>query len=134
VEQFKYFGTTVTNQNLNHEEIKRRLNSGSACYHSVQKLLYSCLLSKNVKIRIYRTIILSGTLYWCKTWSLTLMDKHRLRLTENRVRGRIFFQKRDEVKGGCETLHNKELRNLYSSPSTISMMMSRTMRYKGHVA
>jgi hypothetical protein len=58
VSQFKYFGTTVTNQNLIQEEIKRRLNSGDACYHSVQNLLSSRLLSKNLKIRIYRTIIL----------------------------------------------------------------------------
>jgi hypothetical protein len=57
-----------SNQNLIQEEIKRRLNSGNACYHSVQNLLSSCLLSKNIKIRIYKNIILHG----CKTWSLTL--------------------------------------------------------------
>jgi hypothetical protein len=54
--QFKYLGTSVTNQNLIHEEIKRRLNSGNACYHSVQNFLSSHLLSKNLKIRIYKTI------------------------------------------------------------------------------
>jgi hypothetical protein len=54
VPQFKYLGMTVTNQNLIQEEIKRRLNSGNACYHSVQNLLSSRLLSKNVKVRIYR--------------------------------------------------------------------------------
>jgi hypothetical protein len=58
VEKFTYLGTTVTDQNLIHEEIERRLNSGNACYHSVQKHLSSSLLSKNVKIRIYKTIIL----------------------------------------------------------------------------
>jgi hypothetical protein len=58
VSQFKYLGTTVTNQNFIKEEIKRRLNSGKACYHSVQNLLSSRLLSKNVKIRIHKTIIL----------------------------------------------------------------------------
>jgi hypothetical protein len=58
VSQFKYLGTTVTNQNLIQEEIKRRLNSGNACYHSVQSLLSSRLLSRNVNIRIYKTIIL----------------------------------------------------------------------------
>jgi hypothetical protein len=72
VEQFRYLGTTITNQNLIQEEIKRGLNSGNACYHSVQKLLSSRLLPRNVAIRIHRTIILPVFLYGCETWSLTL--------------------------------------------------------------
>jgi sorting nexin-29 len=72
VSQFKYLVTTVTNKNLIQEEINRRLNSGNACYHSVQNLLSSRLLSKNLKIRIYKTIILPVVLYGCETWSLTL--------------------------------------------------------------
>jgi hypothetical protein len=56
--QFKYLGTTVTDQNWIQEEIKRRLSSGNACYHLVQNLLSSHLLSKNVKVRIYKTVIL----------------------------------------------------------------------------
>jgi hypothetical protein len=70
--QFKYLGTTVRNQNLIQEEIKRRLNSGNACYHSVQILLSSRLLSRNLKIRIYKTIILPVVLYGCETLSLIL--------------------------------------------------------------
>jgi hypothetical protein len=76
---------TVTNQNLIQEEIKRRLNSGNASYHSVQNLLSSRLLSKNLKIRVYKTIILPVVLYGCETWSLTLREEHRLRVFENRV-------------------------------------------------
>jgi hypothetical protein len=57
VAQFRYLGTTITNKNLIQEEIKRRLNSSNACYHSVQNLLSSRLLSKNIKVRIYKTII-----------------------------------------------------------------------------
>jgi hypothetical protein len=71
VSQFKCLGTTVTNENLIKEEIKKRLNSGNACYHSIQNLLPSRLLSKNLKIRIYKTIILPVVLYGCETWSLT---------------------------------------------------------------
>jgi hypothetical protein len=90
-------------------EIKRRVNSGNACYHSVQKLLSSRLLSKNIKIRIYKTIILPVVLYRCETWSLTLREEHRLRVFENRVLRRIFGPKRDEVRGGWRKLHNEEL-------------------------
>jgi hypothetical protein len=72
VEKFKYLGTTLTGQNCMQEEIKSRLNSGNACYHSVQSLLSSRLLSTNVKVKIYKTIILPVVLYGCETWSLTL--------------------------------------------------------------
>jgi hypothetical protein len=99
VSQFIYLGTTVTDQNLIQEEIKRRLNSGNACYHLVQNLLSSCLLSKNFKIGIYKTIILPAVLYRCETWSLTLREEHRPRVFENRMLRRIFGPKRDEVTG-----------------------------------
>ena len=66
--KFKYLGTTLTNQNSIPEEIKSRLRSGNACYHSVQNLLSSRLLSKNLKFTIYRTIILPVVLYGCETW------------------------------------------------------------------
>jgi hypothetical protein len=72
VSQFKYLGKTVTNQNLIQEEIKRRLNSGNACYHSVQSLLSSRLLSTNLKIRICETIRLPVVLYGCETCCLTV--------------------------------------------------------------
>ena len=91
VEEFKYLGTTLTNQNSIQEKIKSRLKLGNACYHSVQNLLSSSLLSKNLKIKIYRTIILPVFLYGCETWSLTLREEHRLRVFENRVLRRIIF-------------------------------------------
>jgi hypothetical protein len=78
------------------EEIKSRLNSGNACYHSVQSLLPSRLLSRNVKVIIYKTIILPLVLYGCETWSLALREVHRLRVFENRFLKRIFGTKRDE--------------------------------------
>jgi hypothetical protein len=77
VEQFKYLGTTQTNQNSIHEEIKSRLESRNACYHSVQNLLSSSLLSRNVKIKIYRTIILPVVLYGCEIWLLILREECR---------------------------------------------------------
>jgi hypothetical protein len=74
MKQFKYLGTTITNKNSIREEIKSRLKLGNACYHSVQNHLSSSLLLKNVKIKIYRTIILPVVLYECGTWSLTLRE------------------------------------------------------------
>jgi hypothetical protein len=76
VAKFKYLGTTPTDHNCMNEEIKSRLNLGNACYHSVQSLLSSCLLSRNVKVKIYKTIILPVVLYRCETWSLTLREEH----------------------------------------------------------
>jgi hypothetical protein len=99
----------------NHEEIKRRLNSGNACYYSVRNLLSSRLLSKYVKVRIYKTIILPVVLYGYETWTLTVKKEHKLRVFENRVLRIIFGPKRDGVTGGWRKLHNKEIHNLYSS-------------------
>jgi hypothetical protein len=76
-------------------------------------------MSRNVKVKIYRTIILSVVLYRCETWSLTLRDEHRLRVFENRVLRRLFGPKRDEVLGEWRKLHNEELHNLYYSPDII---------------
>jgi hypothetical protein len=134
VEQFKYLGTTLTNQISIHEEIKSRLKLGNACYHSVQNPLSCSLLSKNMKIKIHRTIILPVVLYGCETWSLTLREECRLRVFENRVLRRILRPKRDEVTGEWRRLHNMELYALYSSPNIIRMIKSRRLRWAGNVA
>jgi len=99
VEEFKYLGTTLTNQNAIQEEIESRLRSGNACYFSVQNLLSCRLLSKKLKISIYRTIILPVVLYGCETWSLTLREERRLRVFENKVLRRIFGPRRDKLTG-----------------------------------
>jgi hypothetical protein len=98
-----------------HQDIKSRLNSGNACYHTVQGLLSSRLLSRNLKVKIYKIIILPVVLYGCETWSLTLRAQN---LFENRLLRRIFRSKRNEVTGEWRKLHNEELHNLYSQPNT----------------
>jgi hypothetical protein len=118
--QFKYLGMTVINLNLIQEGVKRRLNS----VNSVQNLLSSCLLSKNLKIRIHKTIILPVVLYGCETWSLKLREEHRLAVFENRVLRRIFGPKRDEVTGEWRKPRIEEHR----SPSIIKLINARRMR------
>jgi hypothetical protein len=133
VEEFKYLGTTLTNQNSVEEEIKSRLKLGNACYHSVQNLLSSSLLFENLKIKICRTITLPLVLCGCETWSLTLIEDCRLRLFESRVLGRIFEPKRDEVTRKWRKLNNEELKDLYLSPNIVRVIKSRRIGWAGHV-
>jgi hypothetical protein len=130
-EEFKYLRKTVTDQNSIQEEIKSRMKLGNTCYHSVQNLLFCRLLSKNLKIKIYRTIILPVVLYGCEIWLLTLREERRLRLFENRFLRRIFGPKCDEMTGEWRKLHNEELNDLYSLPNIVLMLKSRRMRWAG---
>jgi hypothetical protein len=115
VEQFKFLGRTLMNQNSIQEEIKSRLKSGNACYHLVQNLLSSSLLSKNIKIKICRTLILPVVLYGCETWLLTMREKHRLTVPESRLLKRIYEPKSDKVTRKWKKLCNEELSDLYST-------------------
>jgi UDP-galactopyranose mutase len=85
VVEFKLLGTTLTNQNSTQEEIKSSAKSGNACCHPVKNLLSYSLLSKNLKIKIYRTAILRVVLYVYETLSLTLKEERRLRVFGNRA-------------------------------------------------
>jgi len=92
------------------------------------------LLSKNLQVRIYRTIILPVVLYGCETWSLTLREERKLRAFENMVLRRMFGPRRDEVTGKWRRLRNEELNDLYSSPNLVWVIKSRRMRWAGYVA
>ena len=96
--------------------------------------LSSSLLFKNLKITIYRIIILPVVLYGCENWSLTLREERRLRVFENRVLRRIFGPRRDEITREWRKLHTEELNDLYSSPNIVRVIKSRRMRWAGHVA
>ena len=96
--------------------------------------LSSSLLTKKLKIKIYRTIILPVVLHGCETWSLTLREERRLRVFENRVLRRVCGPKRDEVTGEWKKLHNEELSDLYSLPNIVRVVKSIRMRWAVHVA
>jgi hypothetical protein len=85
-------------------------------------------LSRKLKVKIYKTIILPVMLYGCETWSLTLREEHRLGVFGNRVLGGISGPKRDEVMGEWRKLHNGEFHSVYSSPDIVREIKSRRMR------
>jgi len=93
----------------------------------VQNLLSSGLLYKNLKIKIYKTIIFSVVLYGCETWSLTRREERKLRVFENMALRRIYGPRRDEVRGEWWRLHNEELNELYCSPNIVRVIKSRRM-------
>jgi len=98
VEQFKHLGTSIAYQNFIQEEFKSRLKSGNACYQSVRNLLFSSRLYKNMNSKIHRTMSLPVVLYGCESWSLTLREKRRLRVYQNRALRRLFTPKKYEVR------------------------------------
>ena len=98
----------------------------------MQNLLSSRLLSKNLKIKIYSTVILPVLLYGCEIWSLTLWEECRLRVFENRVLKKIFGPRRDEVTREWKK-HNEELNDLYSAPNIVWVIKLRRIRLAGHV-
>ena len=100
----------------------------------MQNLLPFSLLSKNLKIKILRTIILPVVLYGCETWSLTLREERRMRVFENKLFRRIFRPKRDEVTREWSNLHNEDLNDLYWSPNIVRVVKLRRIRWAGRVA
>ena len=122
----------MTNQNTIQEEIKCRIKAGTSCYYSVQTLLSNRFLSKNLKIKLYKTIILPVVLYGCETWSLTLKEEYRLRVFKNRILRRIFGPKWDE-NGEWRRLHNGELHSLHCLFNIVRVIKFRRLRWAGHV-
>jgi hypothetical protein len=125
VEDFKYLGAALTYQTYIQEEIKSRLESRNAGYHLVQNVLSYSLVNKNLKIKVYKTIVLLVVLYGCETWLLTLREG--LRVFENRVLWRTFGPKRDKLTGEWRILHNEEFNDLYSLPNIVGHKIENEM-------
>ncbi|KAJ4442904.1 hypothetical protein ANN_04498 [Periplaneta americana] len=144
LEASKEIGLEVNPEKTNYMIMSRDQNIvrngnikiGDLSFEEVEKFKYLGATSavKNLKVRIYKTVILPVVLYGCETWTLTLREEHRLRVFENKVLRKIFGAKRDEVIGEWRKLHNTELHALYSSPDIIRNIKSRRLRWVGHVA
>jgi hypothetical protein len=105
------------------KKLNSRPKSGNAYYHTVQNILSSHFLPKNIKLKISRTIILPNILYRFETLSLTLREEHKLRVFKNRVLQEIFGPKKDDVTRDWSKLHNAELHNFYTSPNSIQVII-----------
>jgi hypothetical protein len=127
VANFRYLETTATNQNCIHEEIEDRLNTRNAAT-VLYSVFSSRLLSKHIKIKIYKTIILPVVWYGCQTWSLTLIEEHRLRAFKNKMLRRAYGSEREEGARDWRRLHNEELHNFNASPNIIRVIKSREIR------
>jgi len=122
VEEFKYLGTILTNHKSKQEEIQIGFQAENACYHSVQNLLSSSFLSKNVTIKININIIFPVALYGCETWTMTVREERRPSVNENSVLRRIFGPKWDGETREWRKLHNEELNDLFSSPNIVRVI------------
>jgi hypothetical protein len=131
---FQIFGENLNKSNSIQEKIKSRWKSGKACYLSVQHLLSSSFPSKNLKTKVYRTIILPVVKYGCENWSLKLREEHRLRVCEKRVLRRLFGPTRDGVTREWRKLHNEVLNVLCSSRNIVRVIKSRKIRWASRVA
>jgi hypothetical protein len=130
---FKNLEARVANQNCIRGEIKSKLNLENASYHSVQNLLPSRLISRKLKIKIFKTLISPVVLYGGETWSLDLRGDYRLTDFENRELRRIFGPKKEE-EVSWRKLRSNELHDTYSSPNIVRVIISGRMKSAGHVA
>jgi hypothetical protein len=132
VEKFKYLGCTVTDTNTREEEINIRTQNALRCAAALHKALVSKLLSRNTKIRIYKTVIRPILMYGCEIWALTLKEENRLLVTERRILRKILGPAKKE-DGGWRMRKNREIEEMVNEPNIIGETKAARLRWLGHI-
>ncbi|XP_061715485.1 uncharacterized protein LOC133523771 [Cydia pomonella] len=132
VAKFRYLGCTVTDTNTREEEIDIRVQNALRCSAALHKVLVSKLLSKNIKIRIYKTVIRPILMYGCETWTLTLKEENKLLVTERRILRKILGPVRRE-DGSLRLRKNVEIEDLMATPNIVGETKAHRLRWLGHV-
>ncbi|KAF0749456.1 Reverse transcriptase domain-containing protein [Aphis craccivora] len=129
---FKYLGVDVNQQANSHKEIERRITTGNKSYFALVLVFKSRLISKNIKIRLYKVLIRPIVLYTCGAWAKIKSDEKRLLLFERRILRRIYGPKRNE-ENVYERRTNAELREIFKEPNIVGILKSRRISWAGHI-
>jgi len=133
VSNFKYLGVDINQQANSHEEINRRITLESKCYFALLPLFKTRLLSKNMKLRLYKVLIRPVVLYTCGAWVSTKSDEKRLLTFERKILRRIYGPKRNEEENIYERRTNAELRQMSNDSNIVGILKSRLISWAGHV-
>lgn len=133
VKEFKYLGTTITEDNVGSEEINNRIQAGNRCLYALQDLIRSKELTRLTKINLYITVIRPVVMYGSETWTMTVANEERLRIWERKVLRKIYGPTRDDETGTWRRKSNKELEELFGVTNIIKEIKSRRLQWAGHV-
>lgn len=134
VREFKYLGTVFNEGGSCEAEINARIQAGNRCYHSLGQLLKARNLSRQVKIRLYKTLIQPVVMYGCETWSIRRQDYCKLLVFERKVLRKIFGPVQDATTGEWRIRHNEELNSIYRHPTIVGLVRSKRLEWAGHVS
>jgi hypothetical protein len=128
---FKYLGTLVTTDNKTNEEIKARIAAGKRSYFALLRVFKAHSLSRNLKIKVYRSVVKPVVTYGSETWTLTVADEELLRRWERKILRKIYGAVNDN--GQWRIRENEEIKALYNKPYIVGDIKSSRLRWLGHV-
>jgi hypothetical protein len=133
VDQFKYLGSIITQDNDVKTEISMRLQSGYKCFFGLSKIFRSKANSKNLKVRMYLTLLRPIVLYGAETWPLRKTEERRMPVFERKILRKIYGAYFDVLTNEWRKLHNDELQSLFQRPDVLKEIKKRWLVWAGHV-